>query len=371
MTMKIRKLAAFGCTLVLALVICCLSGARALVSVGHADLAAYLPYGSIAVMRSEAPDTGSGAQGHQALAALQTSPLVAPALKALERRSAQQRPQDAAQRAQLVVLAGRLGWRDVSTQRELYDEAVRVGDFGKALNHADAIMRVSGPQQDLDNSLRAASSLPAFRKALLPYFHEQAPWSSRWLVVSTPSLSDQAVADLATSIPARTDANAFDTAARVMWILVTQGRITPALQIDNAIRRDARTLPETLKWPARSRKPDSPFAWQLGKGYAIKPGRSDKLVANDADRMGLTYRLLALPPGDYQMSIAKGQQTPGTWQWAMGCGSQPLAVGWQLEASNTFSVEEDCPLQWIALRGDLTSTPLDAMTIQLLEGEEQ
>ncbi|WP_298174541.1 hypothetical protein [Novosphingobium sp.] len=366
-----RRLAAFGCTLVLFAAVCCLAGARLLVAVNRGDLAAYLPYGAIAVMRSELHGTGSDAQSDGVLAALQTSPLIASALNALELRASAEKVPDQSRGARFLLLAGRLGWRDISVQRKLYNMAVSASDFGKAVEHADAIMRVAGSQEDLDNSLRVAANVAAFRTALLPYFRQQAPWTSRWLVLSVNALSDPAVVDLAQAIPARAEENAFGTAAQVMWALVAHGRFKPALEIDSAIREGGQTLPLRLEWPARPRNPDSPFAWQLGKGYAMKQGRSNRLEAIDADRLGLTYRLLALPPGEYEMNVTQGQQTPGTWQWAMGCGIKPLAVAWLLETKNEFSVEDDCPVQWIALRGDLTSTPLDVMTIRALDDDQQ
>jgi hypothetical protein len=371
MTTTRRKFAALTCTLVLAIAVCCLSGAGALLAMSQPGIARQLPYGDIAIMRSGRQDAAGGTQGEPARAALRTSALVAPALDVLEREEAAKSRPDEARRARLVVLAGRLGWRDNGVQRKLYDLAIRSGDFAKALLHANAITRVWGPQADLDNSLRVAAGLPAFRAAMLPYFREQAPWSGRWLALSMNALPDEALVDLAKVIPARTDDNAFGTAAQVIGGLVAQGRLGPALEIDSAALGDALTQPGVLEWPDRIRNPQSPFAWKLGEGYAIQFGKSKRLVANGADRMGLTYRLLALQPGDYEMAVGKGQKNAGTWQWAMGCGIKPFAVAWLLEENNAFSVDEDCPVQWIALRGDLASTPLDAMTIRALQEEEE
>lgn len=344
----------------LALAVCCLSGARALVAAGRADLALRLPYGADAVMRGIAQGAGSAALHDVALAALHTSPLAAEALATLA-----QTP-DAARRAQLLALAGRLGWRDEAVQRNLYNAAIKAGDFAGAMSHADAILRIWGPQKDLEVSLNMAANVPAFRKALAPYLRNPSRWSRRWLVLSVSALSDEAIVELAKSVPTEADENAFETATQVMWGLVKQGRAVPALEIDLAIRGRVQRLPMLLEWPDPSRNPESPFAWQLGKGYAIASGLPKRLTSHGVERTSLTYRLLALEPGDYAMELGRGQQAPGTWQWAMGCGSEPVAGSWALEATNEFSVEADCPVQWIALRGDLTSAPLDTMTIQSL-----
>ena len=359
MTNTTRRSAALAITGLLALAVCCLSGARALVAVSRPALALHLPYGAVAVMRGIAP------VGELAQAALRTSPLVEPAVAALANKLD---ARAGGAPARFLALAGRLGWRDAAVQRALYTAAVQSGDYPGAMVHADAAMRVWGSQKDLEDSLAIAANLPAFRTALLPYL--QSPWAQRWLVLSANVLSDEAVVELTQTVAARKTDDTDDTAGQVMRGLVSGGRAAPALAIDAALGRTGQRFPMALDWPDQPGNVGSPFAWELGKGYTVKRGVAKRLISNEADRSTVTYRVLALTPGDYAMDTGKGQETPDTWQWAMGCGAKPQTVSWTLESENEFSVDDDCPVQWIAVRGDLTSSPLETMTIQPMASDE-
>lgn len=335
------------------------SGADVLSRLGRSDLAFGLPGYAESAARARLPLAGSGQYSALALSALRATPLHEPALAwiALARGPV---PDD-----RMTTLAGRLGWRDGRIQRQLFNFAVQHGDYGQAMFHVDAILRLGGPAEDVEQRLVVGAQIDRFRAAMLPYFYGRAPWSEPWLVRNGAHLPDEALLQLAAAVTDGKGGFPRESAGALIGALVGANRPALAARLSDRIAGHTTTFPLVLSWPEPSAVTGfSPFDWHLGEGYAVETASGAGLVAHQPSPDGLTFRLLALDAGDYVVTVAAATDALEGWRWSIGCGSRPTAVVWKLEPSNTFSVVPDCPLQWLALRADLGSRPLKPLRIE-------
>ena len=293
--------------------------------------------------------------------ALQATPLAEPALAWLA--FSPLAPSGA--NVRLARLVGRLGWRDSFVQRQLYNAALQRGAFNIAMMHVDAIMRLPDPNGDLADRLVAGANVAQIRAFMLPRVSSSSPWAKTWLLHHSAQLSDDALLQFATAQSESDGTLRRDFADQWSAVLVGANRPFVAFAIAARAPGGSTTLPMTLAWPEADLGPATPpFEWHLGEGYSIEAGVTRRLTAYQVTHSATSYRLFALPPGDYVLTSSDPATTVSDWRWEIGCGAHPQTVDLPLEQSNAFSVDEDCPLQWIALGARDDAEPLGALKIE-------
>lgn len=335
-----------------------------LVSLHCPEIALRFPGAATVVARYWLPQLA----GHQreqrfdalARAALMDSPLVEPALAWL----ASAPDQAATARSQYTDLAAQLGWRDPLIQASLYNQAVKSGNFGAAVRHADAIMRLAESDGAIAQSLALGANIPLYRDAVRARIREGAPWAARWLDVNGARLRDDALLDLAKAVAASPAGLSRSSENSLVANLIGAGRpAVAALIADNLAGRSA-AFPRMIDWPdSAGGISDGPFDWHVGEGFIVDGGSDRVLRATQPSGASVAYRLLALPEGDYVLHARGSSTDRAGWQWAVGCGSSPTMVNWDLETDNEFSVGPNCGLQWLAVKADAGASPLSAMHV--------
>jgi len=313
--------------------------------------------------RSRAVQGGSSAQARAWVA---VDPLNVPALRAYGLalfREGQLRKADA-----VLTFAGGRSWRDLETDRWLFEHSLLAGRRGEAFDEADAMLRL-----DLDDAFRGALIRVILltlddetaRATLIPHLAGSPWWRPDFL--------------------RRLDADGSEDAARAILLALRKSTAPPTAEeyapfIQRLIKRGAYKL-ALADWRRLTRPGEpvsaadasvdlgassdgTPFTWSSVQG----PGAVSSL---DAGALRLDYdgfaapslpeRLLALPAGRYRLSWRERQDPAGVSRiiWAVVCvGGSPVLARSEAASSANWSgrtlifdvPSTGCPAQWVALQ---------------------
>ena len=238
--------------------------------------------------------------------------------------------EEAAERAFRV--AARFGWREGPTQLYWYEAAIQSGDMARAVDRADALLRVRPAMPERQLLLAPLESSPDGRAALVARLADRPAWLAGYLRpderVDDPELDRRSLVltELAgTGMRLGCDAVApFVSAALArgargqaegVWLGHCPGSSLTGGLADGNFEQLARQDP-------------SPFGWRVvfWGDVAVRPvetsGEDWTLrMRNRASVSRLVLRqALSLEPGTYRLT---GKATPGRVAASLGCGRDP------------------------------------------------
>ena len=317
-----------------------------------------------ALQRGDA--AGAAASARKALAARPLDQRAATVL-AIARRA----QGDTAGSARLLALAGRLGWRDPTTQLWLFGQQADAGDPAAAMARADALLRTGQLREATTELLRAGAGDPTFARALARMLAAGAPWRQAYMT-DLADMSGEALA-VHLALIDRVGATREERAALVSRA-IANGAFAMAAE---AWRRGTPTL---LPDPAFTRVDNDTaarrglFGWHATEtgNLRVEPAAGGHGAVLVIDRLAagpLLYQDVLLPPGTYAMTI-DGAALPG---WTVAClpGSRRIDAPPTMKDRRTvigFTIPADCPVQRVALNGtaggvDTIRVPAGAVTI--------
>jgi len=274
------------------------------------------------------------------------------------------------------VVAGSLGWRDISTQLYWLTQGVAIGDADVVKPRLDALLRLNIDNDAIDSSLDLLERTRPGQAALATLLMENPPWEGRFLLGTSELEGDDldgrvAAIDLAASKGAALDCGAVGVAASR---LITDGRIAAAKDLwRRACDRagDLYVSDGTFEMdPAKLSA--SPFDWRLqaraGLDLDIAPapaplqGHALRISSSMTVRTVVARQLAALAPGRYHLAwtsaLDNGKPDDSVTVLIRCNGAQPLDIadaaasaGQPNRISKTFTVPaEDCPIQAIDIQ---------------------
>ena len=321
------------------------------------------------------PDGDLAAAKDWAQRALRSRPLDDQALFAMG--LAAQRKHDDKSAETLMRMAGARTWRDIGTQTWLYDHAIRHGDFVKALQHGDAILR-SDPafEQRLYPALAAYTRTPPTLQALADFLATDPPWRARflrWLSGHLAAESDLAL--LFAKLKSGTKPPTTEELVPYVNRLVRSGRFAGAYRAWQGTLPPAERANAHYPYNRDFTRPleGLPFNWQI---FSV-PGADIQIVAPEGGKklalrvqfsgarveFANVKQLMMLPPGRYRLSgrvKADDLETPRGLRWHVFCATEAGAslaqtqlvagtIPWSDFATDFEVPAEACPAQWLRL----------------------
>lgn len=281
-----------------------------------------------------------------------------------------------------LLLAGRLGWRDVPTQLWLLQQATMVGELEVAGQRAEAVIRTQTNAGPAFTLFRALSIVPEGRAVVTRSLAARPIWRGNFFEVepALPAQQLNAMVGLIDSL-ARTPAPvSFSEARSTIEALFAQGRFGEAASIHQRVsgRRSA-VLPLDnggfeLGVPYARADGANPFGWrltQLGTSTATveaPPEESGNRVlvgyADGQSLHGVMERMLMLPPGRYVLTFRMRSSDEGA-ERALGlqlfCPTvqnspelmqidrSPLPIDTWINRTQIATIPSNCPVQRLAL----------------------
>lgn len=237
---------------------------------------------------------------------------------------------DAAEQAFRV--AARFGWRDPITQRYWFQAALQAGDYARAADRADALLRAHPRLADAEQLLAPLERDPRGRAALHQRMAARPPWLASY-VAAAGNLSDE-------TLDRRSETLAALAASGVrLGCEQTRGFVTAALE------RGAREQAQRV-WTGHcpgaqlaqgladggfeqlAASSASPFGWTLRRSGDLSirlPEDADRghflRLRNNASVSRLVLlQALSLAPGRYRL---EGTGTAGRFAASLGCEETP------------------------------------------------
>lgn len=284
---------------------------------------------------------------------------------------------DEARARELFQLAARRAPRDLPAHVWLVEHHLRNARPAEALGHIDTLLRVQPSLfPRFEPLLLALAAAEPAHAALAEALAKQPPWRGRFLSVVAGKSGDlDAVAPLFEAVRKAEGG----LAARELgpWLdrLVREGRVGQAylLWAANLPPERQTSLGNVFNGGFEHAPEPVGFDWRMGRVAGARMnrlasegagGRLALQVAFEDRRVPFNHlrQMLALPPGDYQLSLRARPDNLRTERglvWEITCvkGGAPLAAtaplrgqgGWR-ELAVEFTVPEGCQGQWLALR---------------------
>lgn len=287
---------------------------------------------------------------------------------------------------QMLTLAGNWSLRDDPAHAWLVEHRLRRGDYASSFAHADTLVR---RRQDIQPQVFQLFTVAAVedRGRALPVIAgllaARPPWRSAYLTSLYETAEGlQVAAGLAIMLEASRAPMTTVELRQLYMRFLAQGHIDAVKTVRARLNRP----PPGTVTNGDFEDPDAPepFQWQLIQ----KAGASSAIVADDSGRGnsalrveydGYTGAVLArqqtfLAPGRYRFGVTSrvesGDQAD-LMEWTIACasggdpvlsvpalsGTDSSSNAW-LASTAVFSVNADCPSQWLELRG----RPLDSRT---------
>lgn len=319
-----------------------------LVALGRPGLAASLP-GNTALAAGELlpPQATRPTRGDLldlARRALHNAPLSAPALSYLA--AAASREGDTGRARDLLKVAAGSGWRDETTQRRAYNQALEDDDSDRAMMHADALLRQGLARDELYPQFDRGSRIPAFRQALVKVVGGPARWPRDYLASRGALLDDGPLAEMLAARAKRTGSIERAIAAPVIGVLLRQGRDAMAARVWRGVAYADGLAPGTLAWRDGALIDHRlAFDWRMPEGYRADADGDGSLSAAPDASAEPAMRQLALPAGRYRIAAADPGSTAGIWLWSVSCGARPSGDLAPLTRGSAFTVPAGCPVQ--------------------------
>lgn len=283
-----------------------------------------------------------------------------------------------------MELAGRLGWRDVETQRWIVGYALGAGDQAGALQRVDALIRQAAQPLPLFQGLAQGLGDPAFRSALATTLGRRPPWRAAFFqsLRSLPASQDTQIAALARMIEAGEAPLSEREAAlliggasarrqdRTAWAMLHDIRAARPIVVEPLLRDHdfARAAQQPLAVESNA------FSWTIDRdGAALLPGDADFggmawLLSLDRPLglQPLAWQILVLEPGQHSLfqrlradmgapvslvRIACREGTPIVERRA------PATAEWRTDVVR-FTVPPSCPSQILTVGLAPASPPL-------------
>lgn len=275
---------------------------------------------------------------------------------------------------QVMTLAGRLGWRDATTQLWLFAHRLQQGRYVEAFRRVDALLRRLDKYGD---RLLAIVALEARKPEAQPALVERLKPSPTWRVALFGTLANDP-RDGAT-----------DTTASLMKLLArtkappTDAEVGPYLrrlvasknfaEADSALRTYAQPpLPAgeyVFDGGFEHGAGPTPFAWatEASAGSLVdisdapNHGRALRVEYDGYSPAKLTKQMLLLQPGDYLLrgqAMSESGEGSERLTWAVFCGdriiAQPNMGGLHAGQWTPFQIDvhippEGCPTEWLQL----------------------
>ncbi len=291
----------------------------------------------------------------------------------------------------LAVQAGRLGWREPRLQYRLARLAAEREDYGRAVLHADALLRTGNFVELVTPFMRAVATMEEGIAPLVTVLADNPVWRRPFLT----SLSDlteegaalhgRLLAELRASKapPTKGEVNAY-----VNWLLKQNSfeRAREFAASYGVSAAPANLLEEAAIAPLfKTDEADDPFAWRSDSpsGVSITSDHPATIaVRSDHATAGIVLRrLLLLAPGAVVLEGQVTEENPGSMRylsWSLTCrgANQPLVANAsappsQSAGKRSFALRFDVPAEGCAAQ-DLTlylstDTPSGvAVTVQQL-----
>lgn len=281
---------------------------------------------------------------------------------------------------QAFRVAASFGWREPLTQRYWYAAALQSGDYLRAAERLDALLRVNGNLPDAGALLAPLEQEPAGRAALIARLRHRPIWLPTYLQPGT-----------------ELDAEALSRRSEVLVELAAAGAPLGCPPLADwargALARGDRGSAERV-WQAHC--PDAaddglladgefdrlasdaaaPFGWEVERSgdVSVRPeAHGDGYRLNLRNRASFSRRVLqqsvALAPGRYRL---RGTGPTGTFAASLGCGRTPgmprLVEGDLAGQGQVLTVFEACDTLKLAiwLRPTDKAVTLDRVTLQPL-----
>ena len=311
-----------------------------------------------------------------AVAAIAASPIEVVAVRTLgQAREARARGDG----RELMLLAGRLGWRDRPTQLWLIEQALLAGEIEVALQRAEAMVRLQRDRELVFSMLRLLAMTPENRHGLVRSLAGDPFWRDNFLSphekTSYPQLRAMALLlaelkrtasppnlrDARYTIDGLTEHRHYREAGRLHALLFPQPG--PNLVFDGAFERTDSDY--------RDGSSASWFDWLVfdadrsAAAVEREVGRDNRLlyaVAEGVTTGRVAQQNRALPPGSYSLSYrmrSDDREAPQRLRWIVRCaaGGDPLlemnaaplrSTGWE-RRTGRFTVPRDCEGQVLDL----------------------
>ncbi len=284
---------------------------------------------------------------------------------------------DAERARRLMEVGGRLGWRDLPTQKWIFAHALANGDAPTAMMHADALLRQAVDRGPVLRALGQALEVPAMRDAIASTLATAPPWRPAFFAESRGiaptlwlTLADVAEALEGTAHPltareagaavASPVARTQDVAGWVLLHKLASARATvrePLLR-DGGFDRAAD--------PARRATNDFEWAFPVATGGqgaidAVAGSSGPALRLDDAgDDRPIALQILVLPPGAYRLGWSmRAEALSGSVRMTVTCRTASLPAfasaavdapqGWATRRID-FTVPARCPSQMLSLQ---------------------
>ena len=283
---------------------------------------------------------------------------------------------DVERATQLYGLAARRAPRDRPAHAWLLDHHLRNGRPAEALAHLDTLLRVQpGLFSRFEPVLLALAGAPPVHGALAEALATRPPWRAAFLRLAATKATDlDAVAPLFDAVRRGEGGLAANELGPWLDRLVREGRVGQAYLIWAANLPPERqtTLGNVFNGGFEFEPMPVGFDWRFGRvpgarisrlsapaggGLAMRVAFEDRRVPFNHAR-----QMLALPPGDYRLSLRARPDSLRTERglvWEVSCvsGGRPLAAteplrgngDWR-ELAVEFTVPDGCAGQWLALR---------------------
>lgn len=280
---------------------------------------------------------------------------------------------------ELLLLAGRLGWRDRPTQAWILRQAVLAGDVDIAMQRAEALVRLENDSDLAYGILRYLAAAPDTRLVLARSLARRPFWRSAFLAVNGRIPPEQlAYSGLILLELAKTNSRpSMIEAAATIDGLAAADRWQEAFDLYSRLfpgrARGVLEGREEFQRPIDSysrQRSSSVFDWQLGAGsqggasieeVAGEPGNRAVFSYSDGSAQGaLLQRNTRLAPGTYRLAYrmhASSSDAPAALRWRIACLGQepaesstaPIPEGrWSIR-SLSFTVPQGCEFQSIIL----------------------
>ncbi|WP_347302346.1 hypothetical protein V5740_10060 [Croceibacterium sp. TMG7-5b_MA50] len=281
---------------------------------------------------------------------------------------------------QAFRVAAAFGWREAMTQRYWYTAALQGGDYPRAAERLDALLRTHRNLPGADTLLAALEGEPQARAALLARLAARPLWLPTYLRPG-PQLDDAALARRSDVLVALAGSGTVLGCEAVSpWVrgVLQRGNRASAQRVWQAHCPDARTagLLADSDFNALGRGTAAPFGWTVERSGDVliraEEAQGEYRLSLE-NRSAFSRRVLvqsvALAPGRYRL---RGVGSAGVFAASLACGTVPamprLVDGELAGEGQVLRVAEPCERLQLAiwLRPTPERVTLDRLTLQPL-----
>jgi hypothetical protein len=281
---------------------------------------------------------------------------------------------------QAFRVAAAFGWRDAMTQRYWYTAALQSGDYPRAAERMDALLRTQRNLPGADVLLASLESEPDGRAALLARLAERPAWLGTYLNPGG-QLDDAALArrsDVLVELAANGTVLGCNAVSPWVRAVLRQGSRASAQRVWQAHCPDARSagLLADGNFESLGRGAAAPFGWTVERSgdVLIRPeevagGYRLALENRSAFSRRVLVQSVALAPGRYRL---QGTGDTGVFAASLACGASPamprLVDGDLAGEGQVLVVNEACDRLRLAiwLRPSRERVTLDKLVLQPL-----